>query len=234
MAIVKCKECGVEVSSKADACQKCGARLAAKPMGCGTLIGVSVLGLIIISALLSIFNTETPVPATHSAASSGATSDEAPEAKTPEITAEVVQWRYSHDEDGMGKGVNHEAAIDSVNTVEFDFPYSGPQQATLTMRNHPRYGKDVLLSIERGQILCQSYESCTVLVRFDDEAAVRYAALSPADNSTETIFISNYRRFAQKMLKAKRVRISANIYQEGSPVFEFDVSEFSQEQYKGL
>lgn len=219
MAIVKCKECGVEVSSKAESCPKCGARLAAKPMGCGTLIGVSVLALIIGSAFLSIFNTETPTPATHVAASSSATP--------------VVQWRYSHDADGMGKGVSHEASIKSVNSVEFDFPYSGPQQATLTLRNHPRYGKDVLFSIERGQILCQSYESCVVLIRFDDEAAVRYAALSPADNSSETIFISNYRRFVQKMLKAKRVRISANIYQEGEPVFEFDVSGFSQEQYKG-
>jgi hypothetical protein len=34
-----------------------------------------------------------------------------------------------------------------------------------------------------------------------------------------------------KMLKAKTVRISPAIYQEGSPVFEFDVSGFDKEQY---
>lgn len=217
MALVKCKECGTEVSSKAQACPKCGVRLAAKPMGCGTLIGVSVLGLIIISAFLSIFSAETP-------------SNEAPEAT--EIT-DSTQWRYSHDKDDMSNGVNHEAAIKSLNAVEFEFPYSGPQHATLLLRTHPRYGKNILLVIERGQFLCQSYEACIVLVRFDDEAAIHFDALSPDDNSTEAIFISNYSRFAQKMLKAKRVRIAANIHQEGAPVFEFEVSGFSQAQYKG-
>jgi hypothetical protein len=39
-------------------------------------------------------------------------------------------------------------------------------------------------------------------------------------------------KFVEKLLKAKQVRISTNIYQQGSPVFEFDVSGFNQEKYK--
>lgn len=34
------------------------------------------------------------------------------------------------------------------------------------------------------------------------------------------------------MVKSKRVRLSANIYQEGQPVFEFDVSGFDKNKYK--
>jgi hypothetical protein len=33
------------------------------------------------------------------------------------------------------------------------------------------------------------------------------------------------------MLKAKRVRISVPVYQQGSPVFEFDVSNFDTDAY---
>jgi len=132
----------------------------------------------------------------------------------------------------MSKGTTHHAWVLSSNTVNFDFPYSGEQHATLNLRDGPRYGKDVIFRIERGQILCHSYEDCTVLVRFDDGKASNYTAVGPADNSTETIFIRNYARFVGNLLKAKRVRISTNIYQEGAPVFEFDVSGFDQGKYK--
>lgn len=59
MALIKCKECETEVSSKAETCPKCGARVAAKPMGCGTLIGVIFLGGIIISVFSGIFSSGT-------------------------------------------------------------------------------------------------------------------------------------------------------------------------------
>jgi len=132
----------------------------------------------------------------------------------------------------MGKGVVYQAHVLSSNTVEFGFPYSGTQHATLALRTHPRNGKDIIFRIEKGQILCHSYEDCTALVRFDDEPPTNYSAVGAADNSTETIFIRNYDRFIGKMLKAKRVRISVNIYQQGAPAFEFDVSSFDQEKYR--
>ena len=62
MALIKCKECGNEVSSKAETCPKCGARIAAKPMGCGSIIGLVVLGIIILASLSSIFSSTTPLP----------------------------------------------------------------------------------------------------------------------------------------------------------------------------
>lgn len=222
MALIKCKECGTEVSSKAETCPKCGARVAAKPMGCGTLIGVVFLGAIIISAFSSITGGDT---ASQSTASTTQAIDPTPKSLGS-------QWLYNLSDDAMGKGAIHQAEVSSSNTVNFDFPYSGAQRATLTLRTHPRHGKDILFSIEKGQILCHSYEDCSVLVRFDDEKPTNYSAIGAADNSTETIFIRNYSGFVEKMLKAKRVRIAANIYQEGTPAFEFDVSNFDQEKYK--
>ena len=143
-----------------------------------------------------------------------------------------AQWSYSQDEDPMGKGTTQFALVTSSNVVTFDSPYGGPQHGTLTLRTHPRHGKDVFLRIERGQFLCRSYEDCNVLVRFDDQKAATYSGVGAADSSTETIFIHNYPRFVASMLRARRVRISAEIYQEGSPVFEFDVTDFDEAKYK--
>jgi len=231
MALIKCKECGTEVSSKAETCPKCGARVAAKPMGCGTLIGVIFLGGIIISVFSSIFSSGTGNDTT-STTKSSPSSPVSETISSPEPVVPGSQWSYSQDADAMSKGTTYHAAVSSSNTVNFDFPYSGEQHATLNLRVDPRYGKDVIFRIERGQILCHSYEDCTVLVRFDDGKAANYTAVGAADNSTETIFIRNYGRFVENMLKAKRVRISTNIYQEGAPVFEFDVSDFDQNKYK--
>ncbi len=152
--------------------------------------------------------------------------------KRQAIEDAAAPWSYYHTDDPMSKGKTHTATISSSNTVEFGFPYGGKQHGRLTLRTDPKYGKDIIFRIEKGQVLCPSYDSCRVLVRFNDENATSYTAVGAADNSSETIFIRNYSRFVGKMMKSKRVRISMNIYQEGSPVFDFDVSGFNVEKYK--
>ncbi len=225
MALIKCKECGAEVSSKAETCTKCGARVAAKPMGCGTLVGIILLGGIIISVFSSIFSSGTTD--TVSSAQTQTASAAASESNLP-----GSQWTYYQTDDDMGKGAVYTAHVSSTNTVEFSFPYSGEQHATLFLRTHPRWGKNLYFRIEKGQLLCNSYDGCNVLIRFDDGAAMNFSAIGPEDNSTEILFIQNYGRFVEKMLKAKRVRIAVNVYQEGAPTFEFDVSDFDLAKYK--
>ncbi|HET6765008.1 MAG TPA: hypothetical protein VFH27_15090 [Longimicrobiaceae bacterium] len=144
-----------------------------------------------------------------------------------------AKWAYRDDTDPMTSRVEHTATLESENTVSFDFPYNGPQHGTLLLRSHPSYGHDVMLRIERGQFLCHSYDGCSVRVRFDEAAAENWSATPPADNSTEVIFIRGYDRFLRKLRRAETVRISANIYHEGAPVFEFDVRGFDRAAYTG-
>lgn len=148
------------------------------------------------------------------------------------IESSAAPWVYSKNDDPMSKGKTYLATLESSNTVQFGFPYSGEQHGTLTLRTDPKYGKDVIFSVERGQILCTSYDGCIIKVRFDDGDALSFSAAESSDHSTEIIFIRNYGRFVEKMMKSKRVRISMNFYQEGAPVFDFDVSGFNITKYK--
>jgi hypothetical protein len=131
----------------------------------------------------------------------------------------------------MSNGRVHHAVTRSTNFVEFDFPYRGPQRGTLVLRTHPKNGKDVIFSIERGQLLTRSYEDSTALVRFDDSEPVSFKVVGAEDHSSTSAFFRDYQGFVSKLLKAKRVRISLPVYQEGSPVFEFDVSSFDSDSY---
>jgi hypothetical protein len=134
-----------------------------------------------------------------------------------------LKWAYSEAPDEMGRGAIKWAMVNSLNEVEFDFPYKGSQRARLELRKHPKYGRDVILSIERGQFLC-GIDGCVISVRFDQGKAQTYSVLEPADNRTTSLFVQNYDRFVTNLRKANKVYIEAQFYQEGHRVFEFDTS----------
>jgi hypothetical protein len=217
MALKPCKECGREISTEAKLCPHCG-----KTSPTGTRTSPLAMGCLVLMVLVLIFslfdNTVTP-----SRPSPPAQAVPAPPQPPPPVGS---QWHYFDNTDEMTGKISLSAYVESENTVQFDFPYEGPQHGTLTLRRHPRYGSDVIFSIEKGQLMCSSYDGCTVLIRFDNEEPSSYSAGGAADNSTETIFIRNYDRFLSKLRNAKQVRISPKIYQQGGVVFTFDVSGF--------
>jgi len=152
-------------------------------------------------------------------------------ASVTEIAIQNQGWDYTHFADDMSSKLVYNASIKSINTVNFAFPYQGEQRAYLTLRTHPRYGKNVILNIEKGQFLCK-FNGCKVLIRFDDGQAVSYSVSEPSDHNSTSIFINNYAGFVSKMLAAKKVRIQAEFYREGSPTFEFNVDGFNAKQYR--
>lgn len=232
MAMTKCKECGNEISTKADACPKCGAKQV-RTSGCAKVALVFIVGTVFLAVIGPCgrdTTTRSQLPPSTSS-TSPAPAPPAAVAIVPPAPTPGSQWFYDQSEDPMAQGKSYGASVRSTNTVNFGFPYSGSQRGLLTLRTHPRHGKDVIFRIERGQILCHSYEDCTILVRFDDGKAQSFSAVGAADNSTETIFIRNYARFLTSMQKAKTVRIAIEVYQQGSPVFEFDVSGFDATKY---
>lgn len=142
------------------------------------------------------------------------------------------KWSYSVSEDAMTGKSARSARIESENTVNFGFPYQGEQHAGLTLRDHPKYGRDVILAIEKGQFLCPSWDGCEVMVRFDDGQPQDWRASPAADNDSTVIFIRNADGFLQRMRSAKVVRVQPRIYQEGEPIFEFRVGGFDLARYR--
>jgi hypothetical protein len=58
MAIKKCKECGNDISTKAESCPKCGAVLKMKT-GCLGYIGAAFLIFVVVSVIVSLMNDDT-------------------------------------------------------------------------------------------------------------------------------------------------------------------------------
>jgi len=131
------------------------------------------------------------------------------------------KWEYnSYMDDLSGKNV-YQAMVKSNNSHSFGFPYQGDTYGTLILRKHPRYGKDIIFQIDRGQILCHTYSDCTVTIRFDEGKPITLTGNPPEDNSTTSVFLP-YSRLFNSIKKSKKIVIGVNVYQEGNPSFTFE------------
>ena len=149
-------------------------------------------------------------------------------ASTDSSTHPPSRWDYSQFEDEMGSGKIYTATIESTNTINLDFPYNGEQHGMLMLREHPKHGKDVILKIERGQLLDSEYND-SIVVRFDSDKPLTFSSVGASDHSTETLFLRGnaFPTFSTRLKTAKTVRIQAPIYQGGNQVFVFDVEGFN-------
>ncbi|WP_293373586.1 hypothetical protein [Nevskia sp.] len=127
-------------------------------------------------------------------------------------------------DDASGKPAS-EVSVRSVNTHAFPFPYQGGTSMWLTVRKHPRWGREVYVSIDRGQLVC-GYSDCNVIVRVHGKDARTATASRSGDSSSTVLFIRGHDRFTKDLLKADRLTIAATFYQQGERAFEFNVKGF--------
>lgn len=239
MALTKCKECGHQISKTAIQCPNCGAKI--KRTSLFTKLVAGFFAFIFLAAIFGgggsdYDKTDEAKKAATEQTRIAALSPEQGTAEKERLAKEALAkqeehlrsmgllWNYEESSDKMGRGTIKQANISSLNEIEFDFPYREPQRATLQLRKHPKYGNDVILSIERGQFLCSSYDGCSLNVRFGQGKPQVFSAVEPEDNSTTTLFLSNYDRFVKNLRKANKIYIEAQFYQEGNRVFEFETA----------
>lgn len=135
--------------------------------------------------------------------------------------ATQAEWRYSENEDQMsGKRITH-AQLESNNSLKLEFPYAGTNYGRIYVRQHPKHGRNVLVTIDKGQILCNSYQGCSASIRFDDKPPMKFSASESGDHDSKVIFLNDAKRFIDAASKAKKVLVQVTIYQSGDQVLEF-------------
>lgn len=131
-------------------------------------------------------------------------------------------WEYRTSIDKMTSKENRFASVMSDNSLVLPFPYNSESNlGGLTVRSSGS-GTEVLVTIQKGQILCPGYgDGCTVTVRFDQAQPVRFGAIGPADHSSTVFFIHDAKRFVALASKAKKILIQFTMYNAGTQTLEF-------------
>jgi hypothetical protein len=176
------------------------------------LITFGGLVLLVTVASFSISNTEAATPLTDSTAKKSST------------------WDVVYLEDKVASKQEIQISTKSTNRFNLSFPYHGGTFGEVTIRKHPRYGKGVVFSVNKGQLLCGIADGCSITVRFDNNKPIKFHAAEPADHSNTYLFISPYEKFVSMIRKSSSVVIEATFYQQGSLAFEFSTSGFPAEK----
>ena len=185
------------------------------------VISAVVVFVALIPALFSKSSTKTNQP---TPPENALVADAEATAAAPEPPAPVTAWRYSASTDPMTDKTTYSACVESSDNVQLGWPY-GPVSAELCLRNSPRFGKDVYVHLlGDGQMLCRSYEECTVRIRFDKASPQSFSALGPSDGSTNMVFLQNISRAVEGLKNASRTIVQAEFYQAGVQEMTFDTS----------
>lgn len=220
MAIQKCHECGKDVSTTAKACPNCGASvkkpLLQKNIGCLCIVVL----LIVILWMCSVPSFDSyKEKAINSPTSTLIPSNKQTLASKKPVKA-ATPWEYSETKDEMSGKVTKFATNESLNTVNFEFPYQGAQHGTIMILDNER----VLFYVEKGQVICHGgteYGTCVVNVKFDTGKEKYVSARISGDDSTTISFTEP--GFLSNLKKSKKLMIRVEVYQNSYPVFTFDV-----------
>jgi hypothetical protein len=135
--------------------------------------------------------------------------------------AAAGSWNYQTETDKMDSSQSKFATIISDNSLNLPFPYQGNNHGQLSIRQRKQDGLNVIVNVQKGQIICTSYNGCQLMIRFDEAQPVKFSAAVPADYSHDTLFIRNEARFVELAKKAKQIRVAVTMYQVGTQVLEF-------------
>lgn len=139
------------------------------------------------------------------------------------ILPDKITWKKQTAVDEMTDATNIWVTLKSSNYKNFEFPYEGDTYLTITVRKMKQYGIDVILSLDRGQIIGNDFDGTNyVTIRFDNRQAKRYYFSESSDNDSKVIFLHNTSGFISEAKKATRILIQVPVYEEGNPTFEFN------------
>lgn len=114
-----------------------------------------------------------------------------------------AEWRHEFIQDKMGRGSDEVATVVSSNTLSLSPPYDGKQNAAFSLRSLRDQGNEFVVTIEKGQIICEQ-DGCGILVRVDDEKAFHLTGSHPKDGSPEMIVGSINAENLRKIKKQKQ------------------------------
>jgi hypothetical protein len=129
------------------------------------------------------------------------------------------------------EGTTNYTRIQSSDYNLFKFPYNGKNYAYIQINGNGQ----AMFQIDKGQIQC--FQGCGLKIKIDNQQPF-YVNAAQNDNgqndyvtfcpdSDPDTYICNSKSLIEKIKNAKTILVSAKVYQEGNPVWEFKVDGFT-------
>ena len=134
---------------------------------------------------------------------------------------ETTSWEITSKVDEMNETKTFYGELVSNNSITQDFPY-GETKASILVRKTKKYGSEVMICVNSGQIHGNEYQGSNYIeVKFDSAPSKKYRFTEAEDGSSEVVFIDNSKDFIANCKKAKSIKMEIPLYQCGRPLFTF-------------
>lgn len=215
MAVIKCHDCGGQVSKSAKACPHCGAKVKKKVGVLGWLFVLFVVLPIAWSIGTNTAKVEQPAVVSSSVASKPALEADSDSSKISSA------WKRSEYVDSMTDQKSVMLSLKSSNGAQFEFPYNvrGGSFLTLTFRNKGG-DLDAYMVVDKGQMLC-GIRDCKFSLRVGDGEVQTWTGLKSSTHDSDIMFIRDARQFERIVSSGVPIRIGLEFFQAGSRTFEF-------------
>lgn len=138
------------------------------------------------------------------------------------IVKPIEHWVYGEDYDKMRNATTYMAVTKSNEVMDLGFPYNEVQEMIM-IRKRKVDGTSVILQLTEGQYSC-GFDGCTITVKFDDNAPVKYSVSKSSDLNSNVLFVNNKTKFINKLKTSKYVMIETDFFQHGRETFTFNVT----------
>ncbi|MDA8485132.1 hypothetical protein NNO07_18860 [Pseudomonas resinovorans] len=211
MALVKCKECGNQVSNKARACPSCGVKV---PKRVGIIGWLFVLFVVLPFAWSIGLNMGKVDPAKKPPISSGGQTA---------ATSSPKGWVYTEVKDEMSGTPIKLAMLESPDRALFEFPYKEPGGSTLTLvlRKGKREGDEIYVHISRGQIDCGARD-CPVNLKIGDGPIQALSGSEAGAGKRDAVFLSRSKPLREAIQVGRPFKLELTFYNAGRRTFSFD------------
>lgn len=216
--LIKCSNCGKEISKNAKSCPSCGA----KPKGTHPFtVLMAIIGVFWLIGYAVSGTTGSNTSVTSPVSSPVPTSV----SNTSSMAKNAIQdnWTIDSGESKMDGSKTIYIGTQAVNTIHY---WLGSKTPTLVLRCKEKTTDVIFDTGTSAQPEYGSYDEYTVRVRFDDDKPIKYKWSGSTDN--KALFASGAVGFAKKISKSKAIKIEFTPFNSSLQIAEFNVDGLSK------
>ena len=96
--------------------------------------------------------------------------------------------------------------------------------ASVVLATRPDLGPFVQFVLDAGAIRCAPAQVCSIMLRFDDRAPVKFKAVVPADGNVHKLVMLDNARLVGMLRKSRRLSVQVPLLDDGDRAWSFNVA----------
>lgn len=202
MALIKCRDCGAEISDNSESCVKCGCKIKGNKEVVGRFIKLLFIAFVLISAISYIFN-NSGSSVIEPSINTDSNSKEVPAIQEGEI-ASIGDWSFTQVENISSGDLVRSALIGSKNSISINGDNGKRDRGIAWFRYQNNKGIDLNIKTKNNGFRCNP---CDVIITFDSKSSFEYRTDNDISTAGNTLKIIDASGIIESIKNSKEMKV---------------------------